>query len=156
MCYSTSTEEELDITFRLMLFRRSTLELGLEEGQSTVFCLGSLKRVNFSPIEACLNQGREIFLLVLPLLGGFAWLPMELSWAVAIDMVITCCFRCFNSSATSLPHSHQNITDLKFRQNPRNLHIPIESAFQNLIHSLVFLIELKLEKYQKFSTTNQM
>ena len=88
----TSMDDELDMTFLLMLFNLSVLEQValVDVGQSTVFCRGSRKRFNFSPMDACRNQGREIFLRVLPLFGGFPWFPMGFSWVVvAIDIMFT-------------------------------------------------------------------
>ena len=54
--------------------------------QSTVFCLGSLNLVNFSPIEAWRNQGREIFRReeLPPFFADFAWLLLFTGLVVAI------------------------------------------------------------------------
>ena len=67
----TSTEEPEAILLLEVAANLSALAgavTGAELGQSRVFWRGSLSRVSFSPIEACLNQ--DIFLRLL--LGGFA------------------------------------------------------------------------------------
>ena len=78
----TSTDDPEAI---LLLDEANSSELagavtGAELGQSSVFCLGNLSRVSFSPIEACLNQ--DIFLRLL--LGGFASVRELASCVVAI------------------------------------------------------------------------
>ena len=79
----TSTEAEPDSTFRLKApgilspeapdtwpWHGGAVE-GPELWQSTVFCLGSLSLVSFSPMLAWRNQGSEILRRVLPpALGG--------------------------------------------------------------------------------------
>ena len=71
----TSTEAEPDIAFlpNLNLSKDIEADLGAGGGgvtvreveeQSTVFCLGIRSLVNFSPIDASRNQGRDIFLLL--------------------------------------------------------------------------------------------
>ena len=153
--YCTSIEEELDMTFLLMTLRRSVLGLDLEEGQSTVFCRGSRRRVNFSPMDACLNQGREIFLLVLPLLGGFPWLPMELSWVVAIDKIFTCCFLyLFSSEHFLITSSHSSSREYNwsefYTKSGESSHSYWISISLSYSFKQVFQLEFKLERYQKF------
>ena len=108
----TSTEAEPDITFRLKAPGILSPEPdmwpwhGAVEGalwHSTVFCLGSLSLVSFSPMLAWRNQGREILRLVLPpAFGGLLGL-------VTVAMMGLCLMSrglCVTAHAGPLSQSH--------------------------------------------------